>query len=319
VNRGLFNWGVFLVAAGAVALAFRFGLLPATALGDIGRFWPLLLVALGIALIAGHVLGQHLSGTVFALVFGLIVGVFLGGGAGGFGCTAPREGQEVRGRAEGMLSSPATVNVRVACGELDVAGQPGDQWVVENSGDPGDARVATSGALTVTAANSRRFPIGNDDRDEPDWRVTLPQDPQMDLSVEMSAGTVRAALPLILTRLGATVNGGTLRADLREATVSSLSVTVNAGTAALELPRLGSLTGSATTNAGTFRICAARDLGLRLRTAGGAGSNNFEAFGLTRSGNVWESANFASATTKVELSVTVNAGTATLEESGGCA
>jgi hypothetical protein len=250
----------------------------------------------------------------------VIVGVFLGGGSvGGFGCTAPRDGEEVRGRAEGTLASSATVSIRVACGDLDVAGQAGNRWVVENSEEPEDARVTTAeGGLTVTTAESGRFPIGDDDEENPDWRVTLPQDSQLDLRAEMSAGSFRATLPLRLSRVSATVNGGTFRSDLRDATVGGLSVTVNAGTASIELPRAGSFSGTATTNAGTLRLCASRDVGLRLRTSGGAGSNNFEAYGLTRSGNVWETANYASATTQVELSVTVNAGTATLQESGGC-
>jgi hypothetical protein len=237
VNRRLFNWGVFLITAGVVALGFRAGFLSTGALAELGRLWPLALIALGVVVLAGHLLGARVGGAVVALLFGVVVGALIGGGAGVIGCPAPSEGRAVSGSEQGTLGStaPATVTVHVACGELELRGQPGSQWMVENNGDSREARVTSSDTeLTLNASRTRGFPFGNDNRSQPDWRLTLPGDGQLDVRIELNAGHIVGALPVHLTRLSATVNGGAIETDLRGATIADLSMTVNAGSAELE-------------------------------------------------------------------------------------
>jgi hypothetical protein len=319
VNRGLFNWGVFLVAAGVVALGFRAGLFSVGAFAELGRLWPLALIGLGIVVLAGHVAGARVGGAVVALLFGVVVGALIGGGAGAIGCPAPSGGQEVSGHAQGTLETPATVTVRVACGELALGSFRGNVWSVDNSGEPRDVRVTTaSNQLTVSAARARGFPFSNRDRSQPDWRLTLPAGSEVDLRLELNAGEVAGPLPLSLSRFTATVNGGVIQTDLREGTIGGLFVTVNAGSFALDLPAGASFTGTATTNAGSFKLCLPADAAIRIRQSGGAGSNNFADFGLTRSGSAWESSNYATATNRIDLAITVNAGSAELEQSGEC-
>lgn len=319
VNRAFFNWGVFLITAGVVALGFRAGVLSAGALGELGRLWPLALIALGVVVLAGHLLGARVGGAVVALLFGVVVGALLGGGAGVIGCPAPSEGTAVSGRQEGTLGSTAAVTVHVACGELLLSAQPGNGWSVENNGDAREARVASSDAqLTLNAARTRGFPFGNGNRSQPDWTLTVPGDAQLDVRLESTAGDVDGSLAAHLTRLSATANGGAIETDLRGATVGGLSVTVNAGSVAIDLPAGASFSGNATTNAGSFKLCLPADAAIRIRQSGGAGSNNFADFGLTRSGNAWESSNYATATNRIDLSMTVNAGTAQLDQSGEC-
>jgi hypothetical protein len=319
VNRGLFNWGVFLVAAGVVALGFRAGLFSVGAFAELGRLWPLALIALGIVVLAGHIAGARVGGAVVALLFGVVVGALIGGGAGVIGCPAPGDGREVAAHEQGTLESPATVTVRVACGELALGTFRGNVWSVDNSGESRDVRVmSAANQLTVTAARARGFPFSNTDRSEPDWRLTLPAGTEVDLRVELNAGEVAGPLAVRLNRFTATINGGAFESDLREGTIGGLSVTVNAGSFALELPAGASFSGNATTNAGSFKLCLPTDAAIRIRQSGGAGSNNFAEFGLTRSGSAWESSNYATATSRIDLAITVNAGSAELEQSGEC-
>jgi hypothetical protein len=319
MNRRLFNWGVFLVSAGAVALGFRAGLFSAGAFAELGRLWPVALIALGIVVLAGHIAGARVGGAVVALLFGVVVGALIGGGAGAIGCPAPGDGREVSGREQGTLETPATVTVRVACGELALSSERGNQWSVENNGEARDVRVSTaSNQLTISAARARGFPFSNGDRSQPDLRLTLPAGSEVDLRVALNAGQIAGSVPLRLSRFTATVNGGSLQADLREGTIGGLSVTVNAGSFALDLPAGASFSGNATTNAGSFKLCLPADAAIRIRQSGGAGSNNFADFGLTRSGSSWESSNYATATNRIDLAVTVNAGSAELEQSGEC-
>jgi hypothetical protein len=148
--------------------------------------------------------------------------------------------------------------------------------------------------------------------------VTLPTSQELDLEVEVSAGGADLALASArLRNFSSTVNGGSVDGDLRDSSLRQLGITVNAGSVALELPA-ASVSGSVTVNAGSARFCLPRDSGVRIRFSGGLGGNNFEDFGLRRAGDVWESANYTSAANRIELGITANAGSANIEESGGC-
>src|ERR1700693_2297026 len=74
MNRGLLFWGLGFVSAGVVALAIQQGYLDRSAMAGTWRLWPLILVALGIALIA--------SRTPFALAGTALAAVVIGASAG---------------------------------------------------------------------------------------------------------------------------------------------------------------------------------------------------------------------------------------------
>ena len=50
INRGLLNWGVFLIALGGIPLAVDQGWLDSDVARDLGQLWPLLLVGIGLGL-----------------------------------------------------------------------------------------------------------------------------------------------------------------------------------------------------------------------------------------------------------------------------
>jgi hypothetical protein len=281
VNRGLLNWGLFFVAAGGVALAFRLGLLSPQLLGGLGQLWPLVLVAIGVALVAGQVAGSGLGGALVAIVLGGVVGALLGGGVGNVGCQAPRDGREATAREEGTFTGPAAVTLHLACGQLRVTAQAGDRWLVESSADAGETRIVSAGnELTLRAGDARGLPFGGDRGGRSEWRVTLPTSQELDLEVEVSAGGADLALASArLRNFSSTVNGGSVDGDLRDSSLRQLGITVNAGSVALELPA-ASVSGSVTVNAGSARFCLPRDSGVRIRFSGGLGGNNFEDFGL---------------------------------------
>ncbi len=320
VNRGFLNWGLFLIAAGVVALALRLGLLSVQAFGGVGQLWPLVLVAVGAALVLGHVAGSGVGGALLAVVVGAVVGALLGGGVANVGCQPPGNGRQAAAREEGTFDGTATVRFHLACGQLHVATQPGDRWLVESSADAGETRLTSSGHdLTVRVADARGLPFGGDRGNRSEWRVTLPTGQDLDLGLEVNAGGADLALPG--ARLGSftsTVNGGSVDADLRNASLRRLGSTVNAGSISLELPA-ASVEGSVTVNAGSFKLCVPAETGVRIRFSGGLGGNNFEQFGLTPTGDSWESANYASATNRIDVAITANAGSANIEGSGGCA
>ena len=61
VNRGLLNWGIFLVVLGAIPLAVQLRVLDPQLAADLVRLWPLILIGLGLGLLRlqPHQQGQH--------------------------------------------------------------------------------------------------------------------------------------------------------------------------------------------------------------------------------------------------------------------
>jgi hypothetical protein len=71
-------------------------------------------------------------------------------------------------------------------------------------------------------------------------------------------------------------------------------------------------------NAGSLDVCAPEGSGLRILANGALSSTDFSASGLVRSGSTWESPDYATAETKIDLTVNANAASVTLRREGGC-
>jgi hypothetical protein len=151
--------------------------------------------------------------------------------------------------------------------------------------------------------------------------VDLGRDPRLDLDLKVNAGdaTVDLAGATVGTlALDANAIGNTLL-DLSAASVDRLDVTVNAADVAIELPATADLEGAIVGNAASVRLCAAAGVGLRLLVDDNiTTSNNYDARGLVRTGNAWETPGYATAATQVELRTTGSAASYTLGPEGDC-
>jgi len=317
VDRRFLNWGVFLVAIGAVALATRQAMIPA----DVSwwQLWPLLLIGWGIGLILGRTGFGLVGGVLVAATLGVIVGgVVTGSGLGGItaGCGSGG-GTAFPTQTGGFSAEPASVELTPGCGRLDVTAG-GDRWTVAGSSPNGSAPEIDQSpdALTVRTPN-RGFDWFGAGQDA--WQVTLPATRTLDLAVSTNAGTSRLALANArLGSLSITANAGSTRADLSGTTLSSLSVTANAGDARIVLPA-ATMSGSLTANAGSVSLCVPAGTGIRISMSESfLGGDNFGDRGLTRSGDTWTSSDYATATNRIDLSATANAGGITLNPDGGC-
>jgi hypothetical protein len=323
VDRGFFNWGLFLIAVGAVPIAVRAELVPSGVRW--WELWPLLLVGWGVGLILGRTAFALLGGALVAIAIGLIVGGILSSTDGirgfasgiGGGCGSG-SGSAFEARTGSFAADPATVELDPGCGTLDVS-VGGTGWQISGTSADGTAPEidASAGGLRVRSAG-RGFDLF-DSRAGAAWQVRLPENQAIDLSIGASAGTARLALAnSTLRRASISVNAGTTRADFTGAALERLDVTANAGDARLTLPA-STLSGSLTANAGSIAICVPDGTGLRV-SMGDAflAGNNFEEHGLARDGDQWTSPGYAGATAKIDLSATANAGSITLNPDGGC-
>jgi hypothetical protein len=125
--------------------------------------------------------------------------------------------------------------------------------------------------------------------------------------------------PLLL--FGGTFNASDARVDLATAdmTHGPANLTLNASSATLLLPTGG--TGAASTvtlNASSLTLCIAPQLGLRIGYDDTLSSDNFAAAGLERAGDNWQTPGYDSAATRMELHLSANVSSTTLDRSGGC-
>jgi len=326
VNRGLLGWGVFFVALGAVPLAVQAGVLDAATARRAWELWPLLLIGAGLGLALRNTPAASLGNVVVGLTFGLMGGGLVVGGLGsapiGFcGTGAPTFNAANEPATTGTLGDGSDVVLSVDCGTLTTSSQPGSEWVLTWPVGGGNPQVDASSSrrLEIKMGNEHRFGVsGGDSR----WALVLPADPATNLSLDVNAGSARVSLGRAhVTSLDATVNAGDARIDLTSAVgTQSLNGSVNAGSLSIALPTPdGTLTGSFLANAGSVRICTPANVPLRIRVGDQPlGSNNFGARGLTQNGNTWTRGVYGLGTAQIDLTVSANLGSITLDPEDGC-
>ncbi len=321
VDSRFLGWGVFFVLLGGVPLAVQQGWVSAGALSDAWRFWPLILIGIGVGLILRrtpfHFVGGLIVAATAGLMFGSLIATGINGGVG-FGCVSDRTGPAFAG-TDGTFAGDGTVGIEMTCGDLKVSTAAGRAWTVSGSSSNGQSPVtnAQSDRLELRAPERSWWgPFGNQKGE--DWTVVLPTEPTLSIGSTLNAGTAGLALANAHIRdLSMTTNAGKTTVDLTGATVQSLSATVNAGTALITLP-MSSMSGSATVNAGRLGLCVPSGVDLRIESSSTLASNNFAQQGLVQTGSTWTTPNYGLSSVHIDLSLTANAGTIDLNPTGGC-
>jgi hypothetical protein len=317
INRGLLGWGLFLVLLGAVPLAVRAGAIPADLVGRAWQLWPLLLVAIGVAVVARGTPLEHLAGLAFPVVLGLMLGGALASGTFAIGGCSDDAGRSFEGQS-GTFGSAAEVSIDLPCGELQVRAVAGSVWRVAGSDEDGGGPRIEADGDGLSVAGDRGFGF----RDaRPRWVVEVPTTPTVTLETRVNAGDGRLDLAgATLGEVELDVNAGSARLDLSIVNTFSgpLNVDINAGDATILLPN-ESLTGEVSTNAGSVVLCTPEGAGLRIETDDNVTATfDFAARGLVRSGDIWETPGFAGARVRIELRARANAGTIALDRQPEC-
>jgi hypothetical protein len=338
INRPLLGWGVFFIATGGVLLAVEGGLVSATAVRAALGLWPVLLIAIGIAIILRRTRLAFAGGVAVAATAGLLLG--------GAIAIAPRlwfvdyraipdvierllpidrrhpievvPPIEVRPHIEsraGAFAGPAAIDLDLAWGDLVVSTAPGSAWRLETeSGIEGSVQVAADPRRL--AVRSPRdgwpgIPVGES------WRLWLPTGQRLDLDAQIDAA--RAQFYLDGATLGdvvLAVDAGDATVDLTTATADNVTLQVNGGAATLLLPASDDVAAAIDINAGSARICAPTGVGLRVWTTSTLAS--ITTPGLVRVGDALESPDYATAAHHADVTVEVNVGSVEINPEGGC-
>ncbi len=323
VNRDLLGWGVFLIVLGSVPLAVRAGYLDSDLVRRAWELWPLILVGIGLGLMLRRTRAAIVGGLVVAVTFGLIGGSLLAVGIGGAitscgvgvgsGAGTPFETRT------GSLDAAGTVTLALDCGELKVSPATGSAWSLTGNDEDGKGPDIQSANDRLRVRSPDRSGVALTRRGDR-WQVALPADPSLRLDVSLNAGSATLDLAgMHVPTVNLSVNAGEIRADLsRAAQVGQLDASANAGSLRISLPA-ASVTGSISANAGSVALCAPSDVGLRFRGSDDPlSSNNFGSRGLVQNGRTWTTPGFDAATIRIDLAVSANLGSITLNPEVGC-
>ena len=314
IHRGYLFWGVFFVLLGALPLAEREGWIDGQRLGDVGRLWPLIIVAMGIAVMFSHTRLSALGTVVVAVVLGLMAGGVLAFGTAwvpGLGdCAAGSDASLQRTTQSGTFSSGASVALTLSCGTLSVSTGDGSSWTLD-AAHRGEAPSvgATGSSLSVRAAR--------DGIQRQEWSLVLPgaQLSALDVTANAAQSTLSLAAAT-LTTLHLQSNAADVLLDATATTISDLQVGLNAGRARLTLG--GATTGAIQVNAGEVRLCVPPEATLAITVHDQfALDTNLEQRGLTQAGDTWKRTGSTGAPL-IQLEVQGNAASFTLDPTGGC-
>jgi hypothetical protein len=301
-GRPLF-WPVVLIGIGAVALLTNVGLLDWAKVAGFLRLWPLLLIALGLAI----VFRDRLPGRLATVVGALVLILLLVAAASAIdaipgaisGSTAPAvttrfsaaAAEVVKPRLE-LSVGAATVNVH--------SGATGANLYQATISAPGDEKPQvrldpTTGTLSVTLPGRNGF----------DWTdrraarmVDLTLDDQLPWELALSTGATQSTL------------------DLSNLKLTSVSIDSGASSIRLTLPK-PSGTIPVNVSGGAMHLTVQRPAGapIRVNWSGGASSvsvDGQEFGGLFHEGQVFASPGFATATDRFDFSIQGGAGSTTI-------
>lgn len=312
VNRGSLFWGIFFVLLGGIPLLDRLGVIDAGSWGDVWRLWPLIIIAIGIAILVGRS-RMALAGTVVtALVIGGIAGGALAAGSGflNFGDCLPGSDAEMQQASEaGQLDDGARVELNLNCGDVNVTAASGTDWTLA-------ARYRGSAPDISASAGSLRIdgPEGRSTRQE--WDVAIPVEVVRDLDVGMNAGSASVDVSdARLDSLTMETNAGDTQLVASGAEIGALSVDVNAGRVRITLDGPVS-EGELSVNAGAIDLCVPDGAALRFEVEEQLTfATNLDDAGLSQRDETWQREGSGP---EIVLHIEGNAASLTLNPEDGC-
>lgn len=304
VDRRFLYIGLFLMVIGAVLVVADLGAVDTAVLTEIARLWPLALVAIGTGIVLRRSQLSLPGGMLAAAIPGLVLGGALAIAPRVAGDCGVDAAPTTVAAEQGSFEGPATVSVTKACGSITVHTAPGNGWRLTGN---------TAGTSSMVRASARSLSIGTEGADgrqffdhrEEAWDLTLPTDQIERLSVKALAAD--SDLDLAGARIGTlavTADVSEIVVDASSASIASLSGTVNIGSLKIQLPADTDLTGSLRVGGGELWICPPPGTGLQITTT--SGPKTLLVDGIEQDGSNWESADFASAAHRSDLSIHAN-------------
>jgi len=326
INRSLLNWGVFLIALGGVPLAVQQGWADASIAGDLWRLWPLILVGIGLGLVLRWTPLAWFGGALVAATFGIIFGALIAGGVSGVSsaCIGTGNGETVTTEDSDFASPTAfRLDVELSCGELAVERGSGATWAVRADHDPDDPPTIdgnTSGLSIEQGGGSDDFFLFTQ-QTRNEWEVQLPATAAITMTTTLNGAEATVDLGgAPVAAVDGTFNASDFVFDLGDATTpqpARLDLTLNASSGKLALPA-GSVVANITLNASSLELCVPKSAEARIQLDATLASDDLGQSGLVKNGDSWQTAGYATAEVKVDLSISSTVSSLSVERAEVC-
>jgi len=304
--RGVIGPIVLILLGGSLVLQ-NANLLPGDLWRDVGQFWPLVLVLVGVEMLLGGRLGALVVAVVAVALVGVAAVVAVTGTMGQPARAAePQTLQQARAGAR-----QAAITVRFGAGRLDLAALPGGQGdqlaTLTYQGLGGlrpDARyqvVNGVGQLEYGLAGQNRWP----DAVLPWLRGDPAAGPTMEIAVA----------PGIPVSLNIQTGAADAHLDLQQLDVTNLDISVGASSATIRMPSAaGSTTAHVSGGATTLSIDVPDGVSAQVRYRGGLDNIEVDETRFPAAGeHLYRSTGYDTAANRVDL--TIDAGMATVRVS----
>jgi hypothetical protein len=292
-RRSLF-WPVVLIGVGLVALLFNTGWLDWDKVAQLYRLWPLLLIALGVAILFRGRLPAWLT-SLFIAVLVLLVVIAVGGALAGIPrALSGSSGPVVTTHFSAATGEVATPHLDLSAGAAQVSvhgGATGGDLYRATIETPSDEKPqvtldSATGTLHVNLPGRSGFQWGNvsDHRS-----VDLTLNDQLPWVIGLNSGASQASF------------------DLSGLKVSSVSIESGASSVKLTLPKpVGTV--PVTVSGGAMHLVIQRPTGspVRVSSSGGASSLDVDGHhfgGLFQEGEAYTSPDYSTATDRYDISI----------------
>ena len=279
---------LILITIGILFLLANLGYLPMSFWEIAYRFWPLILILIGLEIIIGRhsIIGGLL---ILVLWFALIAGVlWLSVAQGGTFLSVAAITDPINQPLGDIESATIDLNIGVATANVTALGTDTADLMKgtfrHSSTLPAVKMydvVGTEGRLALRESGvSPGIPFGPSDAR---WDIAL--NPNVPIALRINGGVGRADL------------------DLTALTITALNVDAGVGTVYVAAPKSGSMTMRLNGGVGNLRVTIAEGVAARVRVNKGIGSMRVDEMRFPKSGNVYQSADFATAPNKIDIQV----------------
>jgi hypothetical protein len=288
---------VLLIGLGILFLLSNFGLLTIDIWDILLRFWPVLLIIMGLDVLLGRRSG---IGGLLAL---LLIAVLIFGSFGWFDSVALNadsgEAQTIRQELAG--AQRAEINIAAGVSQLVIDTNPATEQLIEGSVVPHSNENIISSfsqedntATYTLKSEGLRFTLPSwGRRNRGLWDLRLSQ--SVPIQLKVSTGVGEAEL------------------NLERVQLSSLDVDSGVGQTTITLPGRGDFQAEINGGVGEVIVLIPDSLAARIRASAGIGSVNVEG-DFTRDGKTYLSPNYESAENKVDLNVDGGVGAITIRQ-----
>ncbi len=279
---------LILITIGVLFLLANMGMLPFTFWEIAVRFWPLLLILVGLDIIIGR--RSTLGGLVILVLWIALIGglIWLASPQGaGFLPGAAAVSEPLSQPLGDIRSASVTLNVGMADTVLKSLGSDSVDLMNGTVRHPEGTRVVRTYQVVGEEGRLTLYEEGFN------FFLTTTGFGRWDIGLN-------PAVPLVLT-----VNGGVGRSalDLSGLRVTSLSVHAGVGSIDVAAPNAGFVTIRLSGGVGPARVVIPPGMPARIRVHAGLGGISVDQSRFPRFGEVYQSADFASATDKIDVEI----------------